>query len=325
MTPETTPVPIPWPEFKARLLDSYATMAASTRKELRQVLAIVEGLGVTSTAELTSRLVMQFIAGRPPGQSPNTTRKLLRVLRAACNQAEEMGHARSPFSLRSMQIGRLVRATPPAGKRFFGPGEVRAVLEHMAVEAEVKRGWAQWRARRLYALTATVAYLGTRASESQRSRVDDYDLVNRVCYVKPHDRKLKTAASEAPVAVPAALVPILTGWLEHRLDHPAGMVLPPAEEIPWMFPGTRRRCPWVNGAPGHEPVDRLKIVAARAGVEGMTFQGLRRSWCTRAEGLGIPQSLITRQARHTSEQTTRRYYQQRDLDALRDAVNGFTY
>ena len=33
--------------------------------------------------------------------------------------------------------------------------------------------------------------------------------------------------------------------------------------------------------------------------------------------------MITRQLRHASEATTRRWYQQRDLDSLKDAVSAF--
>jgi integrase len=314
----------PWPQFRRELETLYAPAAKATRSKLRQVLSILEGLGVATVADIGPELVHRFVASRPPGQSPHTLKSLLSVLRAIASHAEEMGYlAASPFRLRRMKISRLVRVGPPAGKRFYAAAEVRRVLDFLAREIELKEGWARWRARRLYALTATVAYCGTRAREAQRSHVADYDLVNRVFSIKPHDGRLKTAASEAPIAIPPALVPILEAWLEHRLDHPEGMTLP--AEVPWMFPGALRKSPWVHAASGHKPVDKLKAVAARAGVPGMTFQALRRSWCTRAEGLGIPQSMITRQARHADESTTRRYYQQRDIDALRAAVDGFTY
>ena len=99
--------------------------------------------------------------------------------------------------------------------------------------------------------------------------------------------------------------------------------MPPAGAIPWLWPGSMRRGPWRSGPPGCRPLLRLKAVALRAGVADMTFQSLRRSWATIAEARGVPQAMITRQCRHTSEETTRKWYQQRDLDSLRDAVEGF--
>ena len=57
----------------------------------------------------------------------------------------------------------------------------------------------------------------------------------------------------------------------------------------------------------------------------MTFQGLRKSWATLAEGLGVPQPLITRQLRHADVETTKRWYQKRDLDLLRGAIGEFDF
>jgi integrase len=136
---------------------------------------------------------------------------------------------------------------------------------------------------------------------------------------------LKTDASVQPVAMPRVLRPILTDWAGHRLDSPVDVDVLPAGSVPWMFPGSRRTGAWIGGSPGQKPVQRLEAVAARAGVSGMTFQSLRRTWATAAEAAGIPQALLTRQLRHSSEETTKRWYQQRDLDSLRGAIDGFDY
>jgi integrase len=101
--------------------------------------------------------------------------------------------------------------------------------------------------------------------------------------------------------------------------------VPPAASVPWMFPGSTRVNAWTQGAAGTRPLDQLQAIAKKAGIEGVTFQSLRRSWATAAEGLGLPQGMITRQCRHASEETTRRWYQQRDLDSLHDAVDGFDF
>lgn len=310
--------------------------ARSTWLKYRQVLDQVERLGCASTADLTPELVARFIGSQPAGHSPHTTRSLLMALRAICNYAEGRRYVViSPFRLR--KLSRWIRVTPPAGKRHLSREEVRRVLDTMRADVEAKRGWAQWRARRLYALTATVAFTGLRAREAQCLWVADIDLAARSIELVPRGPHLpeaipageaprfKTEASAAAIGVPAALVPILTDWLAHRLDHPAGWSMPPAERIPWLFPGSRRTSAWVTGTCEERPVGRLKAVGRRAGVEGLTYQALRRTWATVAEGLGVPQALITRQCRHTNDTTTKRWYQQRDLDALRGAVEGFDF
>jgi integrase len=280
-------------------------------------------LGVATTRDLRPELVYRFLATRPAGESPHTTRSVLRTLQAVCNHAEEMGYAWSPFRLRRLRPAKLVRAAPLTGKRHCTRDEIRKVLDLMREDITAKQGWAQWRARRLLAVAATAAYLGARANEVLRLWVSDLDLHGRIVHIRPHGgRKLKTLGSEAAVGVPRALVPILSDWLEHRLDHPVGFVMPP--EVPWLFPGTRRQGPWTQGAPGHRPTDRLKSVAARAGVV-MTFQMLRASWATIAEGLGLSQPQISRQMRHADPATTLKHYQQREEQNLRDAVERFDF
>jgi len=335
MTPVTTnamlpsyPVTaIPFAALKAEMLANYGPglAAPGTLKKLSQVLDLVEALGIRSSDQLTPELVGRFIAARPPGQSPHTLRSLLMTLRTVCSHAEEMRYVMvSPFRFRRMKISRLVRVGPPAGKRHCTRDEIRRVLVLLEQDVARKRGWAGWRSRRLLAAVATAAYTGARAGEVLRLHVDDLDLPGRIIRIRPHDRKLKTPGSEAAIGMPPALVGYLEAWLPRRLDCPLGFSIPPADQIPWLFPGTRRQGPWTQGAPGHRPTDRVKAVAARAGVV-MTFQMLRRSWCTIAEGLGLSQPQITRQARHADPATTLRHYQQREERNLRDAVAGFEF
>jgi integrase len=168
--------------------------------------------------------------------------------------------------------------------------------------------------------------------------VDDIDLPGRVINLTPHGTSLtedagpnrrarfKTTASAQPIAVPRALVPVLEDWAAHRLDHPEGFVIPPANRIPWLIPGSNRVGPWVSGPPGLKPGDRLAALGERAGIVGrVTWQILRRTWATRAEALGIPDAMGSRQLRHTTIETTKRWYAQRDLNSLKDAVEGFDY
>ncbi len=324
--------PIRMTQFAREFLALYDPPMASkaTRAKHDQVMRIVQDLGAATTADLTPELVTRFIKSRPADQSPHTTRSLLMSLRTICAYAEGRRYTIiSPFRLR--KLSRWIRVSPPEGRRHQSAAEIRRLFDVLAGDVEAKKGWAQWRARRLMAAVATVAYTGLRKTEALCLFVEDLDFGAGLVHVRPRparaagDARLKTEASAAPVCMPAALRPILTGWLSHRLDHPEGFALPPADRIPWVFPGSRRVGAWTGGAPGTRPIDRLHAAATRAGIDGVTWQSLRRSWATIAEGAGIPQALITRQCRHTSEDTTRRWYQQRDLDALRGAVDGFDF
>jgi len=293
---------------------------------MRSVLDLLRGLEVKTTADLTPALVARFIETRPPGQSPRTLQTLLRVLRGVCNNAVINGYLRvSPFALRrvSQWLGRI---GPPTEKKHYSRDEIRRVLILMAADVEATAGWSQWRARRLYALTATVAYCGLRASEALYLHAADIRLEARFIALTDRGRdggyRLKTPGSEQPVPIPEALVPILTDWLSHRLDHPADFEIPPCE---WLFPTLNRKSNWTGGPPGTKPVQRLRAVAERAGVIGMTLQSLRRSLATHLEHHGTGQAMITRILRHTDSRTTLTWYQQADVPNMVAALASFDF
>ncbi|MGO9114310.1 MAG: hypothetical protein ACLP9L_34270, partial [Thermoguttaceae bacterium] len=155
---------IPFDRFRDEILRLYDPphRATATRRQVAQVMREVIALEVKTTADLTPTLVARFVESRPPGQSPRTLHTMLRVLRAICNQAVITGYLRvSPFAIRrvSQWVGRL---GPPTEKKHYSRDEIRRVLTLMAQDVETTAGWSQWRARRLYALTAVVAYTGVR-------------------------------------------------------------------------------------------------------------------------------------------------------------------
>jgi len=195
---------IPFDRFSAELLRLYDPphRAAATRRQMRSVLEQVAALEVKTTADLTPALVARFIETRPPGQSPRTLQTLLRVLRGVCNNAVINGYLRvSPFALRrvSQWLGRI---GPTTEKKHYSRDEIRRVLTLMAADIEATEGWAQWRARRLYALTATVAYTGLRASEALYLHAADIRLEARIITLTDRGRaggkRLKTEAAAAP-------------------------------------------------------------------------------------------------------------------------------
>ena len=320
---------IPFDRFITEVLRVYDPphRAAATRRQMRSVLEQIARLKVKTTADLTPALVARFIESRPPGQSPRTLQTLLRVVRGICNQAVINGYLRvSPFALRrvSQWLGRI---GPPAEKKHYSRDQIRRVLTLMAQDVQETTGWSQWRARRLYALTATVAYCGLRASEALYLHAMDIRLDAR--YVNLTDRgrdggkRLKTEAAAAPVALPDALVPILRDWLAHRLDAPADFPIP--LDCPWLFPTLNRQSNWTSGPPGTKPVQRVQAIALRAGVEGMTLQSLRRSLATHLEHHGTGQAMITRILRHTDSRTTLTWYQQADVPNMVQAMASFDF
>ena len=44
----------------------------------------------------------------------------------------------------------------------------------------------------------------------------------------------------------------------------------------WLFPGKKRRGPWTCGGPGVSPLDQIKALGARAGVENLCQKSGRR-------------------------------------------------
>jgi len=72
-------------------------------------------------------------------------------------------------------------------------------------------------------------------------------------------------------------------------------------------------------------VQRLRAVAERAGVIGMTLQSLRRSLATHLEHHGTGQAMITRILRHTDSRTTLTWYQQADVPNMVAALASFDF
>jgi integrase len=134
--------------------------------------------------------------------------------------------------------------------------------------------------------------------------------------------RLKTEASAAPIPITEALVPILIDWLTHRLDTPLDFPVP--IDCPWLFPNVNRRSNWRGGPKGHKPLDRLRDVAKRAGVEGLTFLALRHSFASHLEAHGAGPAMIQRLLRH-SNPTTQMWYRHADRPGMTDAISGFDF
>jgi len=316
--------PIPFDEFtRDHLLPMYEPpmRAIATKREIVHVLDLVAKLGVTTTADLTTGLIAQVCELVPPGQSPRTLQKHLRYLRVLCNFAVANGWLKvSPFTVRPLRQW-VPRVGPPAPKKWFPATDVRRVLDLMQEDCRTTAGWARWRSWRLYAATSVVALAGLRATECLTLHVADVDLDRRIIDIIARQR-LKTSASCAPVPIPLALATVLREYLPVREEHPLDFPVP--SDVHWLFPNLNRRGPWLHGAKGTKPRDRLAALGARAGVPGMTFQSLRASCATRMEGAGYSALTIQRVLRH-SNPSTQMWYRAADAESLADTVRDFNY
>jgi integrase len=326
-SPEIDPVatgPIPFDQFMAELEGNYSAPLAAkgTWRKMSQVMRELQALGVTSTAELTMRTVSAYVASRSRDESPWTTRSVLSSLRAACGYAEAQGYLRvNPF--RTKSLGKWVRLTPPQEDRHLSRQEIRAILDRMTLDIAERVQWSQWRARRIYALTAIIAYAALRKSEALHLQMQDVDVASRIIHVVQRGARFKTAASSQPVAMPTALVPILEDWFIHRMDGPPDFAMP--KECPWVIPTIDRRRPWVSGTLNARALDIFQDAAVRAGVHDATFQALRRSWATHAEFYGLGAAMIQRQLRHTNPITSEKWYRFPDLPNMREKVSGMDF
>ena len=294
-----------------------------TASMMRHLFRILEELGVTTSRELDEDLVAKLITSRPPEHSCRTVAQLLRSLRIVANFCKRRGYVReSCFAWR--RVGDWVRITPVENRRYYTADEVRAILTTMAADVANSTGWQQWKNRRLFAVSACLAFGGFRMSEAFRLFTSDVDIEYGIISVVSRVR-LKTAASARLVPMPPPLKPILEGWMAARQSAPPGFLNEEALACPFLFPGVYRQGYWNGGPVAQRPLTRLKIVAERAGVKDASFKRFRHAWATQADFLGVPGSVTQKVLGHTTELTSLKNYRHAYAKALTDAVSGFHY
>jgi integrase len=288
---------IPYALFQDRLLSLYKPplRAPSTFYGMRSVLREFGSLpGVESTEDFTTHRVAEFACAKP-ARNVNTTISRLRYLKTASLFAHSEG-----WTDRPPQWARLMpRAAPPARERHLSYDQVVRLLGHLRAHAA-----DSWKAHRLYALTATVAYTGLRKQEALHLQIGDLSPSQGLLRVVGR-RRLKTVGSAAPVALPDELAAVLEAWR-------------PLAGPTWLFPGVHRKGHWQGGLPGYRPLDRLKQAGDEAGIPGVGFHVLRHTWAKLAVArFGLSADQVRTNLRHTNPHTTEGYLHRGDPEGLR--------
>lgn len=261
-------VPVPFARFRSEVLSHYRDPLArkATRLKVSQVLREFEGLCPT-TRDLTVDAIIAWIQAHP-GRRRATVRTLLSALRAAINLVGADYEMGSPFLRR-----KLHRFLPPeTGRpivRHKTPAEIAAVL----LQADQEASGGCWKARRLRVLVNLAAYTGARGRELLGLEVEDLDLAGGLIRIRPNARRLlKTESSERVVPMAAPLHGAIAEWVG-RLDR----------RSPWLIPHGRLDGPWLQARAGYRPVDQVKALGRRAGVQDLTLLSFRHSFATAAD------------------------------------------
>ena len=300
-------------DFSAHVLEVYSTgrHARKTYLRIRQVLRELGESGVASTAELTTRTLARWIAGRSgpgsgpgSGSNPNTTNGLLGTASAICSLAIEEGYLdRRPNFLRLRPRAAPGRANVP---RDYP--EIDRLLGSLLDD----RG--TWSGHRLCALTWSIALTGGRLGEIVHALPEDLDLVvGELAIVPRKGNRLKTASSARTVPLPDVLLDVLRPWVE-QIDSP------------WLFPGVKRRGPWTGGSHGGRSLDQLQRAAASVGIPHITWHSLRHAYASNSlERWAVPIWVVQRVLGHRDVRTTQRYLHLDDSPAIASATRHIRY
>jgi integrase len=119
----------------------------------------------------------------------------------------------------------------------------------------------------------------------------------------------KTKASAAVVTLPRSLAAELEQWRQY-------MECPDPDDL--IFPSTVNKP--INAQSYLQRI--LQPTATKAGIEGVTFQSLRRTFATHFHGLGTIKDQQS-QMRHSTAQMTLDVYTQSVSESLRTAIEAF--
>lgn len=296
--------------FEEEVLELYEPPLCkpNTAKQVRQVLReFREVKGVRKTSDLSPVAIARWIKAHPD-RSAVTIESLLRCFRPMLKYAVIKGYLKhSPLEFRDAdgwvrEDKRPVKRPHPGSRSI---DEMTAVLARADEEATA----GGWQERRVQALVYVYAYLGLRAAEALHLWVSDVDLAKSVVTIRCHpedDWTPKTLASAATLPVAPPLAVVLREWT-------------PETGCRWLFPGMKLLGPWVSGGPGAKPLDKVKALGERAGVENLTIAAFRKTIGTYAKTWGLGPLELKALLRHTNVET-QDWYDDKAADALRKGV-----
>lgn len=307
---------VPFSRLEAEFLRLYEppTRRRSTWYKVRQACAEVKALPtVHKTSDLTPGTILDWLAAHSD-RAPMSNRSILLSIRALCNYAVFRGYLRaSPWQFRKDWI------TFDEDVEDDGDDPIARHLSYVQIgtyldqlDAEALRGG--WLTMRTQALGYTYVHTGLRKNEALGLAVEDVHLRKRVIRIRSRrKRKLKTRTSVRLVGIPEDLAVVYERYIPFVAHQPH-------DGPPWLFPGTRRKVPWFHGGPGKKPLDMLKAVGTRAGIENVTIHGLRRSISTHGPRLGLSRDEVRDLLGHATNDT-QFWYNEPDADNARDVAS----
>ncbi|SIO60098.1 Phage integrase family protein [Singulisphaera sp. GP187] len=303
--------------FAAEVIEVYELKEPATLCKMRQALREVGELeGVKKTSDLKPVTIVRWLK-QYPDRALATQDSLLRSFRAACSIGIASGYLRSnPCDLINLDLEEYEEDEDEEQEvklRHHSIVAIRKILEQAS--AEVAQFPGEWKVARLEALVYTYAFSALRKSEALQLKRKDVDLKEGLIHIKRRrirtGKKPKTRASIAAVPIPGELSPILERWLIECGS-------------PWVFPGVRRIGPWTGGPPGHKPLDQIKALGERAGVDGLTILSFRHSFATHSRRWGMSDATLKSILRHTTIRT-QKHYLHADADNLRAAAETVSF
>jgi len=194
---------------------------------------------------------------------------------------------------------------------FYTLPQVRVLLSH--ADKEVREEPGNWQRHRLRALVYFEAYTGARLEEVLYLEWSEIDLDQAIAWLNAKiDNQLKTPGSEAPVGLSDALVAVLKEWKQQAT-------------CSFVFPNMMNHRPWTGGGPGHKPLDQLKAMAKRAGIEHANWLMFRHTLTTLGKSsFGLTEEQVKAALRHTTTHTQRTYTHD-DLEGLRQTANAIRF
>ena len=297
--------PIAFADFTVEVLTVYSNPRYSkhTYGRMKMVLGQLAKLGAATTADLTTALMVRYVASLTT-TNPNTINGYLSALAAACTLAiEERWLDRPPVWRRVRQRERpMVKNLPPTF------GQVEALVGSLKDRTD-------WEGQRLNALAWLASLTGPRLREMLYAHVPDVCLEQgreafTVNPLRQPSERVKTRGSARTVPLADALVPIVRDWI-------------PRTGTVWLFPGVKRLGPWDGGSHSSRALGQLQAAAARVGIPHITWHALRHAFGTFAvTRWGVPVWVVQQAMGHTDIRTTQRYLHLADAPEVRERLRG---